>query len=780
MTRHIILSIFLFSISNLSFSQTLISGSVINSSNAEISFFNILVLNPSDSTLLSGKIFNQSHFEFKTNIDTALLKIEAVGYEPSFYLINKAVDLGQIILKSSILNEVEVIGKKLPFDTKNGNLTINVDNSIFSSSSSAQDILGKSPGLVVNNGQIMVIGSGNALIYVDGKETALSVLQTIPVSQIESIEVIKNPDASYDAEGKSVILVKLKELGLEGFQGAINSHYTNGFYQLGYVDVSAQYKKGKISLSTGLNTNFGSTGTLRKDTATVLKGINPYNASSDYAEKVKLTNVTNYLIGLRYKLSKRQTFSTQFNGNYSEYDLDVNNNIDVIEPLTKTRIESNNTALSLYKTNVLSANYNLKLDSLNSNLFVGGTYTLVDISYNDLISELTENNSISELISSKSVGENKNTIALAQVDVVKNFKNNKKLKIGAKINQASTQSAVFLKRTGEENNLLGRDDTFNYDEQILSSYINWNGQFKKSQYQIGLRTENTSSKAFKNANDSPYIDTSYWSIFPNIGITTNFEKWSTSTQFTSKISRPKYSDITPYIYYMNSFVSIYGNPYVKPSFNYNFEQKFSYQKASFSLGYNLTQAPRAFLTIQDSLTESRNVLQVLNVDKLDELYIEVKRPTQKGPLFNYTMLNASLSKYTSSEFDFGHQTVTPKLYIYTYNKVAIKKWFNFELIGDFTSQFSDGRRTMKPQGQLHLGVSKSFLKDACYLQVTMYDIFQTARPSATNFIDGNTFDSITTQDSRFLRVFLSIKFGKLEQTDYEHKQLNELETKRAK
>jgi hypothetical protein len=777
-TYFICLSIALFAYHSLT-AQIVFSGKLTDEKKAPIPVFNVIILNPSDSSLVAGEVCYSGTFSIKSNLAIALFKIDAVGYHSQYHLINKTTNIGTIALSQRVLNEVEVAAKKLPFEVQNGNMKINVENSIFASSSSAQDILSKSPGIVMTNGEVNVIGSGNALIYIDGKETNLAALQAIPVSQITSIEIIKNPDASYDAEGKAVIIVRLKELGLEGVQGQVNSHYTKGFYQLGFFDMNAQYKKGKWTLSAGANNNFGATGTKRTDFAEVASISNPYTANGTYSEKVDLSNVTNYLFGVKYQLSPKQSLSAQFNGNYSAYDLDVKNNIMIEDSSKNSNLKSVNTAYSLYQTNVISANYSLKIDSLNSQIFVGGTYSQVDISYSDLINESFSTASMTTKTDSKSTGDNKNTIGLTQIDIMKNFKSGQKLKIGGKISQTTSLSSVFLENISGQATVNYRNDAFVYDEEILATYLNYSAAFKKSTYQIGTRLERTNSTAIKNNSDSPYIDTSYWSIFPNASINTSFEKWSTSSVFTSKISRPRYSDITPYIYYINNFISIYGNPNVMPSFNYNFEQKFTYKKTNLSFGYNYTKDPRAFLTFQDSLSESTNAMRVVNVERLDEIYTEVRQPISKGLLYSYNMANLSLSQYKSDVINFGNTKSTPKLYAYSYNKITLKKWFNIEVIGDFTSGFSDGRRQMAAQGQLHFGLSKSFLEEAIFLQITMYDIFQTGKPNQTMQINGNSFQSVTTQDTRFLRVFLSIGFGKLKEADYQHLQLNENEKQRA-
>lgn len=748
-------------------------------STTPVEFCNVLILNPADSTLIKGEIIENSTFNLNLKQKEILIKISAVGYEDWYLKTDKNETLGEIYLTPQVLDAIEIAAKKLPFDNQNGNTKINVDHGIFRSTASVQELLNKSPGIVVANGTVSVIGRGEALIVLERKVITLAALQSIPVSQIESIEIIKNPDASYDAEGKAIILVTLKELGLEGLQGTFTTHYTRGFYHLGYADLNVQYKKGRLTLSGGANTNFGATGTRRTDSYAVTENETPYTADGLYREKVYLPNVTNYLGGLRYQISPKHVFSAQFNGNYSHYDLEVENRINQRVESNLIEIHTLDTALSVYQTNALSANYLFKLDTLGSSLFAGFTYSGIIVSYQDTIEEIQRSELFTRILNSTSSGINKNGIGTGQIDYTQNFKKGSVLKIGAKLSEALSHSTVNLTTITGDSTVNFRKDQFEYQEQITAAYANWNRPWSKGDFQLGLRAEHTQSKAYKNASDGAYLDTNYISFFPNAGINTKFKNWSMSDQFTSKISRPKYSDITPYIYYLNAFTSVYGNPQVKPSFVYNFEHKFKYKKMSLSLGYNHTKAPRSFITLQDSTTESINVLKTVNLDRLDELYVAFRKSTEIGPWYNFILLNVSYSTYESSVYDFGETATTPQLYAYTYNQIAVKKWFNLDVIGEFTSAYADGRRSIKPQGELDLGISKTFAGGACFAQVTVNDIFQTAKPNGLNRVNGNEYRSVTTQDTRFLRIMFTYTFGKLKEPNYDHLQLNETETERA-
>lgn len=758
--------------------QTTIEGTVMDEGD-RVEFCNLLVLNPSDSSFLYGEGVVNGEFNLKVEQSNFILKVEALGFDDLFIKINGSTNLGQVKLNRSELKAVEVFGQKLPFESLNGNTKINVANSIFQSSSSIQELLNKSPGVILTNGGVSVIGRGEALIYLNRKQISLPVLQAIPIAQIQSIEIIKNPDASYDAEGKAIVLVVLKELGLEGVQGTVTTHYTKGFYHLGFVDVNLNAKKGKWDLSAGVNTNFGTTGSKRVGYYDVKEEL-PYIANTDYKEKVYLPHVYNYLLGVKYQINPKHSVSTQFNGNYSRFDLEVENNISQIINNQEKEIETIDMALSYEQANIFSANYNFKIDSLGSNFFAGLTYSSVLVSYSDSVDEVVNFNGVSSLLNSQSNGKNVNNIGSIQFDYQKNYSNSNQLKVGAKVNTTLSNSSVFLETVSADSLINSRNNAFNYNEQVISSYANWNGIWKKGEYHLGLRAEYSENIAIRNKDSDAYIDTNYLSLFPNFGITTKFKNWSMSDEFTSKISRPKYSEVTPYIYYINGFASIYGNPQVKPSFVYNFEHKFRYKKTSLGIGYNHTRLPRTFINLQDQTLESTNVMKVVNLNKLEKIYLDVRKSTKISFFYNYSMVNVSFDRYQSSVYDFGSPSLKPKIYAYSYNRFKIKNWFEIEVIGQYTSSFNNGKRTLRAQGELDLGISKSFANEKGFIQVTINDVFQTAKPSSYAIVDNNYYSATTTQDNRFLRVFVSYRFGKLKKPSYNHVNIDENEIQRAK
>ena len=127
--------------------------------------------------------------------------------------MNTEIDIGVFNMIKSVdqLEEIELIEEK-PFIVQGIDRKIfNVDQDITSSGSTALELMEKLPSVEVDiDGNLSLRGSTQVRIYVDGKPSMLSssdLLETMPSSMIESIELITNPSAKYSPEGMAGIII---------------------------------------------------------------------------------------------------------------------------------------------------------------------------------------------------------------------------------------------------------------------------------------------------------------------------------------------------------------------------------------------------------------------------------------------------------------------------------------------------------------------------------------------------------------------------------------------
>ena len=160
-------------------------------------------------------------------------------------------DLGNIKLQvdTKQLQNVTVVSRSLTMKLDIDKKVFYVDKNIVSAGGTAVDVMKNVPSVQVDIDGNVTLRNATPQIYIEGRPTTLS-LDQIPADAIESVEVITNPSAKYDASGGNagilnIILKKNKKSGYNGNlragvdkRGAINGGGDFNFRE-GKINVSA-------------------------------------------------------------------------------------------------------------------------------------------------------------------------------------------------------------------------------------------------------------------------------------------------------------------------------------------------------------------------------------------------------------------------------------------------------------------------------------------------------------------------------------------------------------
>jgi len=115
-------------------------------------------------------------------------------------------------------------------------------------SGTATDVLQRMPGIVTENDKISVFGKGTPIVYVNNRKIRdLSELERLESSEISTVELITNPGAKYDAEGRAVLLIKTKTK-INGFSAQITERLRQGFYLGNNENLNISYTHNKLNL----------------------------------------------------------------------------------------------------------------------------------------------------------------------------------------------------------------------------------------------------------------------------------------------------------------------------------------------------------------------------------------------------------------------------------------------------------------------------------------------------------------------------------------------------
>ncbi|GAB2535865.1 TonB-dependent receptor [Spirosoma aerophilum] len=212
-----------------------------------------------DSLMTGSQTDDQGVFVV-TNLPLGSLTVRVtfVGYqtlEKTIQLNQSPTTLNVISLKpdASLLNEVKVTGEKSGIDMTMEKRTFTVAKNLTTIGGTAENVLKNVPSITLDEGGNPSLRNMATAIYVNGKPTQLTLAQ-IPANQIESVEVISNPSARYDASTSGgIVNLVLKKNRLPGYNGIVSAGIGNNSRFDGTLNVD--WRKGKWNLTSFYSIN---------------------------------------------------------------------------------------------------------------------------------------------------------------------------------------------------------------------------------------------------------------------------------------------------------------------------------------------------------------------------------------------------------------------------------------------------------------------------------------------------------------------------------------------
>ena len=501
-----------------------------------------------------------------------------------------AVVLAPIKLLGSkgVLQEVKVTAQRSQIQISTDKKVFSVDQSLVSQGGSATDLLANVPSVQVDvDGNINLRGSANVRILINGKPSALTganladILQSIPASSIENIEVITNPSSKYDAEGQSgIINIVLKRNTQTGFNGSIagtagTQHTYNGALNLTYqnklINVYANYSyRQGTRIGNGLSNTvtMGSTGTIYQ------------NQVNNQSFDIKSNNIRS---GIDFFLGKKSTLSFSNNVNVRTLDRFQTGTTDLrggglIETINRNN-KANGNGHNLDFNLDFSQKYKKPQEELTAN-----------VGYSTSANNNTDNQNTGYAYTT--FGQNPTTYSLLQnnynngkqhnlnlqTDFTLPLNNGDRLEIGYRSTFNKTDNNNIVDTLNNSLNRFVRADTlgnlFTYNEQVHALYTNYNHQFsKKFSFQGGLRAEDahiTTNTTVLNSTENHKQD--YFRIYPSLFFTDKLtDNQTLQLSYSRRVSRPRDRQINPFLDRSDRQNYQQGNPDLKPEDTHAFE-----------------------------------------------------------------------------------------------------------------------------------------------------------------------------------------------------------------
>lgn len=557
-----------------------------------IPYASVALLRQKDSSLVTGML-SETNGDFRLEnlpFGAFLLRINFMGYQTLYKKVavspqNMSQDLGNIRLaiNTKVLNEVEVTGQRSAFQMGIDKKVFNVDRNLVSAGGTAADVLKNVPSVNVDiDGNVQVRNSAPN-IFVDGKPSTLTIDQ-IPADAIESIELITNPSARYDAEGMSGILnIVLKKNRKAGFNGMINGGIgTNDKYNAG-GNFNVRQGKWNVSLNYNFNAhrNWGDGTTDRTNFST--PGI-ARDYTSQISESVNGGRFQFGRLGLDYYLDNRNTISVGqniVNGKFSNRETleSIFSDADKMATGGQTRFTDGDFSFRNYTTTLgykhlfaepnkeLTADFSMNKSNNDRN---GGFSTQFrDPAGNPIGAPFIQSN----------LSEGKTDFYTVQADYVDPIGATGKFETGVKatIREYSSDYDVF---DGEAHTqrIDSLSTDYRYNEQIYAAYLNYSNAIKNFGYQLGLRAEQyvyageipSRGMKFNPTKARP-------GLFPSAYLTYKLPKeQELQLNYSRRVNRPNFFQLIPYREISDPQNQREGNPDLKPEYTNSLE--FSYMK----------------------------------------------------------------------------------------------------------------------------------------------------------------------------------------------------------
>ncbi|MFC4261664.1 TonB-dependent receptor domain-containing protein [Ferruginibacter yonginensis] len=766
-----------------------ITGKIIdNQYNKPLIAATITLVNVSNNSLVKAAVADSTGSFILENFKTGtyLLQVVAVGFEKyvSKNIVidatNSNVSLGTISLKQQqqVLNTVIVASKKPFVEQKLDKTIINVESQISNAGANALEVLEKSPGVTVDkDGNISLKGKPSVIVLIDGKQTYMSAqdlynyLQTMSAANLETIELMPNPSAKYDAAGNAgVINIKTKKLKQKGFNGSASTSYGRGNYGNYSNALNLNYKNGKFNMfanvSAGHRKNYqilgihrayfnnaGTTTAIFDQEATFVRNRNNYNAK----------------VGVDFMASKKTTFGAVFTGSVAPGKQDGANTSFLKDGLGNINsvLQANSYDYENWKNKGLNLNTRHTFDSV-------GTEISLDVDVLQYKSKHTQNflsenfdpsgvKQTSELLQSNLPATI--NVTSAKIDFTHPITSTLKMEAGVKTSFVNTDNIAGYFNIMNNTPVIDNEKTnhFKYNENINAAYVNVNKTWGKWSLQTGLRAENTnySGKQFDNPlrSDSSF-KRSYTGLFPTVFASYDLNnKHQVAFSYGRRISRPDYESLNPFVFFIDKYTYEAGNPFLKPMFADVFTLTHSYNKF---LSSNITYAHNKNMFNEYFQPQGyATIVKQENFGVIDDISISVN--AQVAPYkwwnmnlyteFNYNEVNAGFNGYNINTSGNGFSANMN-------NQIKLGKGWGTEVSGFYRSQMQRGQFNISSIKQINTAFSKQVLKNKGMVKLSFNDILRSNKQAGAITIQNTIANFTQRRDSRTVFISFNYKFGK--------------------
>lgn len=760
----------------------IISGRVIEKENGKALPYATISLHDSSEKILGGTTSVDDGTFKIVNIAAGQCKVKVsfIGFKDTTLTINiddvnSSINLGTLALASdAVALKSAVITAKVPvIEQKLDKIVMNVAEAVSTQGSNALDILKKAPGVSIDpSGNILLNGSA-VQVWIDGRPSNLSgpeleaLLNGTDGSTIDKIEIIAHPSSRYDASGSGgIINIKTKKNFAKGLNGSVRGSYNiaknddyfhgaDGTINLNYrgektntsISYSPRFNEGYEAITTF--TGLGGGMTLDTYGDSRFTGLNnTLRVANDYFKDKK--NIFGFIVtgmlsdSKNYLGDKSGSWFKQ-NGNLVEKSISVIDGKD--------------------KFNYISTNLNYtRVFSEGQEMTINADYGLYDVekrsNQENHFYDINDNPSRNSDIFRSNSLQDINIISF-KADYEQILFKKYKLETGIKWARSITDNNLLrednISGTWTKNNQLS--SVFKYNEDISAAYLSLARQINgKMSAKAGLRAEMTDAKGEWISADT-ISNKRYINLFPTLFFGYNPNKnLRFGLSYTLRVRRPNFRQLNPFRMYIDATNAIEGNPDLDPqysnqiSLSLGIKQHFNFALNGQFSNNTIIQSPSFNNQTGERLIKWENFGEQ---NFLGASFSVTEYPVTKWLNLNMNLFVANVSNKSG---DYKRESLFSQGYINS--TFILPKNYKVELIGMYQSGVPYGYFTVKPSGEVDLGIKKSVIQNKGTISLMIYDILGTQQSRAT--LDDNSVEEYSFRNdykSQRIAVTFSLRFG---------------------
>ena len=571
--------------------ETVLRGSAMEESGAPASFATAFLSNAEGALVCGTTADENGRFELKAAQGTYTLTVSLVGFKDASQQVTLSQaqqELPPIRLEEDkeMLGEA-VVQAVMPKTKLTGEgLATSVHGSVLENAGTARDVLGKVPGLIKGQNGIEVIGKGAPQIYVNGRKmTDATELDRILSHEIQSIEVINNPGAQYDATVRAVVRIRTIKRKGEGFGFNVNLVDEQSLRVKKFNDpdaaVNINYRTGGVDVFGGVNYNRFSQRQIsdlvqETNVSPVVKQVESLTADFS-SQALTTTGGVNWQIANNHSTGVKVEWARSLS--YSDDELmqgDIFRGGELVDHLRTVNHGQ------LGSTAPYSLGANAYYNGIAGKLGIDLNLDYFQVTDNK-ISNIQEDSDVQDAIVSTESGSDSKLYAA-------------KLVLSYPIWRGQLQAGTeeTFSRTRDNYRLTGADipsTSSRVKEDNLAAFVNYGfvvGQI--GQLSAGLRYEHV-NYAYEDLMGDGSFSRKYDNLFPSVSFAGVLGPVQTMLSYSARTARPGFSMLSTAIRYNNRYTLQGGNPTLQPQAIQSLSATALWNFLTLSVSYDRTKDP---------------------------------------------------------------------------------------------------------------------------------------------------------------------------------------------